>query len=71
LLKHILTISLISGDKEENEILLDLDEIQGQLQLHDYKLNLMAKQIARLDMSRATLPQAQVPLDEGQPSTQS
>jgi hypothetical protein len=38
--------------------------------LHEYKLNLMAKQMAGVDLSHITLPQAQVPLDEGQPSTQ-
>ena len=65
LLRHIL------GDRKDdkNEVLLQLDEIQGQLRLHDHKLNLLAKHLAGMDLSQVTLSQTQVPPDVGQPST--
>jgi hypothetical protein len=41
--KLLLGCVLVNCKEDNNEIPLELDEIQGQLQLHDYKLNLMAK----------------------------
>jgi hypothetical protein len=66
-LKLLLGRAMVDRKEDKNKIMLQLDEIQGQLQLHDYKLNLMAKQMAGLDLSHITLPQAQVPLMRANP----
>jgi hypothetical protein len=68
-MKLLLGHVLVDRKNDNNEVILQLDEIQAQFQLHDYKVNLLAKKIIELDLTRATLPHAQVPANEGQPST--
>jgi len=66
-MKLLLVHVLVDCHEENQETILQLDEIQAQLWLLNYKVNLSACKLTGMDLSIVEMPPTKVPKDTNHP----